>query len=813
MHLRSKILLPLLVSVITSCGGSSSSSVPNPTPTPSPSPTTEPTSAPTATPTPVPTPQSDLYHYLFESAATVDQWQYQRWGGTVDVDISHDNSGAIALSPQWNNADDDKFVIFTNLGGLFDLENASISLDIYIPQAYVDDGTLAFQPFVRDSESYYATIQWEQSQYQTGDGWTTFSYTNIDTIPDNNNPLGWIEEGFRISEVAQIGVEIMSRGKPTSVGGTILIDNIVITPQTPAVTPTPTPPPAPTPTPTVLEADQTPDPALPMPSDDNYQAAATAARFLNQATFGATAKSINTAMSISREEWIDTQITMPQTLQLPILDARVAAIGMEPIRTEELDTEAWQRDLQRSDIWWETAIWGKDQLRQKVAYALSQIFVVSNVSDVLFNDSRGIANYHDMLARHALGNFRTLLSEVTLSPIMGEYLSMIRNEKADPERNIRPDENYARELMQLFTIGLVELELDGSTKLSETDQPIPTYGQDDIKALARVFTGWNHGTVNNWYEWANDGISETLPMKAFRRYHDMDAKTLFGDQTIPAGLTAEEDIEAALDILFNHPNVGPFISKQLIQRLVTSNPSAAYVERVASTFNNNGSDVRGDMVAVVKAILLDDEAINGHISEPTTFGKLREPIMKVAGVWRAFKAQGAPVKHNNGLIINRLRMRATDRELGQRPFGSFSVFNFYRPDYQQPGEIKNADLYSPEFQIMTESQIVSSTNRLSNNVFWRDTEEDWPKSEEVGQDWDSYPSQLYLAEEKSLAGDRAALLDRINLLLLGGQMSAVTYNNILAYMDSQSVEGWLWRPMIYDTLFLVSISPDYAVQQ
>lgn len=587
----------------------------------------------------------------------------------------------------------------------------------------------------------------------------------------------------------------------------------------PPATATPTPQPPPNPPPVVIDTtpkpDSTADPSLPAPLDSDYASAAEASRFLSQATFGATAKDIIEMQGQTRADWLNEQFNYPQTFQLPRLDQRLTELGFEPAPVTEDDKEGWVRDIQRSDIWWESAIWGKDQLRQKVAYALSQILVISNISDVLYNDSRGIAHYHDQLAENAFGNYRDILEIVTLSPMMGEYLSMIRNEKADQQRNIRPDENYAREVMQLFSIGLVELNLDGSVKLDANSQPIPTYGQDDIKDLARVFTGWNHGTITHWWEWVNSGASETLPMQAFVNYHDSGAKMLFGDQVIAANLSPQADIDRALDILFAHSNLAPFISKQLIQRLVTSNPSPAYVARVASVFNNNGNGIKGDLRAVVSAILLDDEAINGHLNNPTQFGKLREPMLKLAAILRAFKAQGAPVENANGEIAGkRLRLRATDREMGQRPYGSFSVFNFYRPDYQQPGEIKDADLLSPEFQIMTESQLVSATGLLGFNIYWRDTQTDWALTERAGEAWDMYPTQLYLEDEKNLVTSQgnAALLDKVNLLLLAGQMSTEMYNTILTYLDSMQASSSP-QMRVYDAIFLAAASPEFAVQR
>lgn len=589
---------------------------------------------------------------------------------------------------------------------------------------------------------------------------------------------------------------------------------------TPTVTPTATPTATVTPTPTAtptptMGPDTVADPAIPAPDDTRYVAASEAARFLMQASFGPTAKTIDGLMQQTYAEWIDQQMAIAPTYHLPLLEKRHEETGFDPAPVDESDEEAWPRDVQRSDIWWETAVWGHDQLRQRVAYSLSQIFVISNVSDVLFNDSRGIANYQDILLTHAFGNYRDLLEDITLNPLMGEYLSMIRNEKADPSRNIRPDENYAREIMQLFSIGLVELNIDGSEKVDGEGQPIPTYDQDDIKALARVFTGWYHGTISVWWEWVTGGDSEIMPMQAFEFKHDTDEKLLFDEHTIPADQTAYEDLTDALDILFNHPNVGPFISKQLIQRLVTSNPTTGYVQRVASVFNDNGEGVRGDLGAVVKAILLDDEARYGHVDMPETFGKVKEPILKLSAYWRAFKARGAKETFPDGSVYyNRLRHRGSDRTFGQRPFGSFSVFNFYRPDFQAPGLLADAGLYSPEMQIHTESQIVSSVNALGGTIYWRDTENNWPKTESIEPNWDVYPSVMFFDYEKELAVTPKLLLDRINLLLMAGQMSDDMYTEILSYLNAhQGTQNYLIEIMTYDALYLVTSSAEFAIQR
>ncbi len=571
----------------------------------------------------------------------------------------------------------------------------------------------------------------------------------------------------------------------------------------------------------VLAPDLSADPELPIKGSPQYAAAKDASRFLAQTTFGATPKSITRVMELGKEDWIEEQFTLPQTFHLPLLDQRFAEIGLSVAPNSEDDNDGYYRDLQRSDVWWEVSLWGQDQLRQRVAYALSQILVISNVSDVLYNDTRGIANYQDVLATHAFGNYRDLLEAVTLNPMMGQYLSMIRNEKADAVRNIRPDENYARELMQLFSIGLVELNLDGSVKLDENNQPIPTYDQTTVKELARVFTGWNMAKANNWWDWIDAGESEILPMKSFTQYHDFGSKVLFGNKSILANKTPLNDVKAALDIIFAHPNVAPFISKQLIQRLVTSNPTPEYVAHVAGVFNDNGNGVKGDMKAVIKAILLHEEAQQGHQLYPDQFGKVREPLLVMSHLWRAFKATGIATRLNDGPITaKRIRFLGSSRQIGQRPFGSNSVFNFYRPDYQQPGTIKDLNLVSPEFQILTESVLMAKANTQSSYIFWRDTATEWLEPV-IDANWDLFPPRLHLDKERTYVYNPSELLDRLNLLLMAGQMSDQMYNLLSTYLNEHKVDSawdadwrfWATEVLVYEALFLVISSPEYAVQR
>ncbi|WP_084004991.1 DUF1800 domain-containing protein [Gilvimarinus polysaccharolyticus] len=590
--------------------------------------------------------------------------------------------------------------------------------------------------------------------------------------------------------------------------------------------PSDTPPPSTEPTPApVPEPEPTPEPEpsliteLPAYNTQLWPDAVKAARFLQQTTFGPTQTSVLEVLNKGETAWLQEQLNMPPTLHLPLLDERFLSLGWQATPDPEAEgAEGYYRDLQRSDIWWEVVLRSEDQLRQRVAFALSQIFVISNVSDVLYNDTRGIASYQDMLLHNAFGNYRELLESVTLHPMMGEYLSMVRNEKANPEKNIRPDENYAREVMQLFSIGLVELNIDGTVKKDTQEKPIPTYNQDIIKAFARIFTGWNFATTNQWWQWTSDAIGETLPMKAYQQIHDSDAKTLLNNTTLPAGQTAEQDMSMALDNLFNHPNVGPFISKQLIQRLVTSNPSAAYVERAARVFNDNGLGVRGDMQALVRSILTDTEAQNGHTQKTDTFGKLREPILQLANIWRTFNAQGIAVLNAAGTQTTgkRIRYLSSDRKLGQRPFGSFSVFNFYRPDYSHSGNIKTSELLAPEFQIHTESVMIAKTNSLTEAIFWRDIDETWVQNQQAGYDWDIAVPAIDITTEKNISSDASALIDRLDLLLTAGQIDSAARDLLIEHIDNMAysaTDEYSKRLRVFDAASLIVASPYYAIQR
>lgn len=539
-------------------------------------------------------------------------------------------------------------------------------------------------------------------------------------------------------------------------------------------------------------------------------------RFLAQASFGPTEDEIKSLYESDGDfaTWIDEQITAPNTSILEAFDDHMRDAGLDPLNKRDLELD-WQKRMLLSDILWERFVHGEDQLRQRVAFALSQIFVISDLSDALFNDARGVANYHDVMTQHAFGNYRDLLEAVTLNPTMGEYLSMVRNEKADLVRNIRPDENFAREMMQLFTIGLVELNDDGTQRSDEGGNAIPTYDQNITKAFASVFTGWIYGNAPYWYwtDWFNE--STVLPMKPFEAYHDTQSKTLLNGEILPAGQTAQQDLTAALDNVFSHPNVAPFISKQLIQRLVTSNPSPDYVQRVSGVFNNNGRGEKGDLEAVVRAILLDREARTRSPETIATFGKVKEPILKFTSLMRAFDVEASqPLTDDTMVERETIRFFWPGYDYGQRPYGAPSVFNFYRPDYKPTAISATYDVVSPELQILNEKNITAMSNWAGSIIF---NAYDFLRADcEESLNYESGVGCLYAKfdSEVELARDIDDLLDHLDVLMLSGQMSddmrTVVVNHIASF-DEADEQQRLYR--VAEAVYLIWMSPEFAIQR
>lgn len=561
---------------------------------------------------------------------------------------------------------------------------------------------------------------------------------------------------------------------------------------------------------------------------------ADAARFLAQATFGPTAADIVHLRLVGYEGWLEEQFARPVSKQVPYMDW-VRAADPDAYYSDSLRVEAWSvhaagtPDPSRAGFP-DNAY--DDQLRQRVAFALSEIFVVSAKNGTLGYQPWALASYYDMLATNAFANYRSLLEDVTLHPAMGVYLSMIGNQKADPLRNIRPDENYAREAMQLFSVGLVQLNPDGTPKLVD-GQPVPTYDQATVRGFAAVYTGWiwnNTGcgpttyicctadTYESCGPWANadDRPIWQLPMQAVEAYHDASSDKQLLDYpgvTLPGGVlvhggNAQAEIAAALDNLFHHPNVGPFVATRLIQRLVTSNPTPAYVQRVAQAFDDDGSGVRGNLRAVVRAILLDPEARYGHWQRPDRFGKLREPLLKATQLWRALESRS-----ESGRIWNLSdRYPGIEDWYGQAPLRSPSVFNFFQPAYRPPGAIAAQGLAAPEFQILNDDAIVATPNDLFQQIFCYN-----PMNLQCWMRDPDHALLLQIEADAALAAvDPAALVDEYDLLFLSGQMSPFMREVLLDRLGEMTAGEYgsaLGRERVQHLLYLIVSSPEYSIQK
>lgn len=513
------------------------------------------------------------------------------------------------------------------------------------------------------------------------------------------------------------------------------------------------------------------------PPPPDLAAKAEAFQLLNQATFGATEAEAQRVVALGIEGWVDDQMQKPASLQLP---------HMRELPPRE-DVGQLQQD--RVDVWFRNALHGDDQLRQRVAFALSEIMVVSQ-QGALIEAPFSLASYYDMLAENAFGNYRDLIEDVTLHPAMGVYLSMLGNERPNAESNIRPDENYARELMQLFSVGLVELDTDGSVRLDEQNQPVPTYDQSIIEGFAHVYTGWTYAGFTTFDQAFRTPANQVVPMQLYPDFHDTGPKKLLNNVELPAGQGGTADLVGALDNIFNHPNVGPFIAIRLMHRLVTSNPSPGYVERVANVFNDNGSGVRGDLAAVVRAILLDDEARPDMPIEID--GKVKEPLLRLTQLWRAYGARSAS---------GRYPLFASYILFGQGPMQSPSVFNFFSPFYAPPGEIRDSSLVAPELQIATEYQNTLVTNYMFFQCFGLNHVNGSLGVDDVFIDF---------AEEMTLSDDADALITRVADKLLAGQISATLRQEIEGMLDR--IPGNDAAIRAAETIYLIVTSPEYAYQ-
>ncbi|MGQ0559323.1 MAG: DUF1800 domain-containing protein [Sphingosinicella sp.] len=502
---------------------------------------------------------------------------------------------------------------------------------------------------------------------------------------------------------------------------------------------------------------------------------AESSRFLAQATMGSSRADIEQVMAIGFEAWLDGQFAMARPISHWdwLIQAGVAN-----------DPNNMNNQLGFDNAMWRQLIASPDQLRQRVGMALLDFLVVG--IDGVNSPWRQftVAAFVDVLMDNAFGNFRTLIERISTNAAMGYYLTFLGNRRANAQTGAVPDENYAREVMQLFTIGLLRLNQDGTLQLNNGQQ-VETYGQDDITGLARVFTGYVLAAGDNA---TPDRFRQPMAIQASQ--HETGEKTFLGT-TIPPGTNAADSLRMALDTIFNHPNVAPFVSKQLIQRLVTSNPPPSYVARIAAVFANNGAGVRGDLRAVVRAILLDVEARNAAIAGASSFGKLRAPVNRLTAWSRAFGAIS-----NNGSWAVPGNTTSTSNRLGQSPGRSPSVFNFFRPGYVPPNSpISAANLVAPEFQITNEPSVIAYVNYLQSLVI------------STGDFRANYTDILTRADNST------SLVDEVDFLL-GARLSDATKATIRGAVDAIAI-GSTNGPTnrVHTAILLTLASPEFLVQK
>ncbi len=530
---------------------------------------------------------------------------------------------------------------------------------------------------------------------------------------------------------------------------------------------------------------------------------AAAARFLTMATFGPTQAEITRLRGIGVGQWIEQQLSMPTTLERPYVEALDAD-----------NSKPGQKD--RMQIWFKNSVTGTDQLRQRVAWELSQIMVASDQGNRLAGDPVSLSEYYDVLARDAFGYYddddafhggtiNTLLTDVTYSPAMGKMLTYIHNEGQFPQGSgLSPDENYAREVMQLFSIGLIERNPDFSPVIVDGN-PVPTYPPSVITANARTFTGlsWNFIVPNGWTATVNTGPHYSpamwMPMSCYEGHHDENPKTTVDgividnptpncDQVDPDSVG---DIKQLVNILANHHNTAPFISRQLIQRLVTSNPSPQYIERVVDVFDDNGHGVYGDLGAVVTAILTDTEATTGVTGNSLVFGKLREPLTKLTALWRYYGATAT-----DGIYA----IPSPSQRYGQAPLDAPSVFNFYLPDYLPPGEMADAGLFGPEFQISGESSVVAVANDLNLRA-----------NQYLGASGnDDSTVAIDISSLVAIAATPSALVDQLSHDLMYGSMSAAMRATMINLVTNVSTDP---TKRVTSALQVLLASPEFSIQK
>ncbi|MFC4698576.1 DUF1800 family protein [Glaciecola siphonariae] len=593
----------------------------------------------------------------------------------------------------------------------------------------------------------------------------------------------------------------------------------------------PEPPSAqPAPTPTTPAPPSTPAPSPVVEPNNKFATPQQTSRFLTMATFGPRLQDIEDLTGTSASAWMVDQFNAPTSEFLSEVQ-RYFEMG-EPAQRSML-ADAFDQGA-TTYTFWKNAVHGEDQLRQRMAFALSQILVVSNGSGGLNGIfPQTVGYYQQVLADNALGNYRDLLEAVTYTPAMAEYLTYLGNEKGDESTGRVPDENYSREILQLFTIGLVELNQDGTVVTDVEGNPVEVYDNNDITGLAKVFTGLNNPELD---------IQSSLvgritriraavlePLLIDESKHEPGEKS-FLDFTIPAGTQGEASIDMALDHIMAHPNVGPFVGRQLIQRFVTSNPSPAYVERVANAFDAgsytlpNGEEVgdgrKGDLKATIAAILFDESIYIANALADDTFGKVREPVLRLSHFMRAFETDMTTPEY-----VFQFYDTSSLSVLGQHPYRSPSVFNFYRPGYKAPGTLSaEQGLVAPELQIVNASSIPGYINLLSYGAL-QSQRENFDNMRPVfirfGANFDaSRAQQTFIpnyADLLPLADDAEALVEYLDGLLLYNTLSESSKTALIdtlnAFAPSALTEAAGREALIGYAVLMLMSSPDYLVQR
>jgi len=501
-----------------------------------------------------------------------------------------------------------------------------------------------------------------------------------------------------------------------------------------------------------------------------------ASRFLSQATLGANYEEIENVSTIGIKAWMDNQFALPHSSYMDRYDEIYAA-------TQTIISNPGHSNQYSSD-------------------------------GVLSGETDALMTYHDILYHNAFGNYRDIIEEITYSAAMGKYLSHFQNQRADFIGQTFPDENFAREIMQLFSIGLEKLNIDGTVQKDASGNVIPTYDIEDVEGMAKVFTGLAakfqaDGTLNDNFHNANLDHREGLAM--FEDFHSIGSKEIFSDIVIPAGQVGDVDIQQTLDAVFNHENVGPFLGMRLIQHLVKSNPSPAYVKRVALVFNNNGQGVRGDLKAVIEAILLDPEARDCEVLNDLDSGKLIQPIERFTTLFKAFDVSSP----SDTLWLFDFE------DYGLKLFQSFqnspTVFNFFSPFYAEESIIAVEGLYSPEFQILdaissirylnemeTALKVTPFTNRTAasaDGLSMANNENDVPVLD--------FSDEITIYQTDGIE----ALLERLDILICRGQLSQEV-KDIISNTISQNianVNDYDDYDALYDILYFIFLSPDYMI--